>query len=208
MKSIYLIISLIMIPILVNAQKNGEAVVAATNMNVLYRGVVNPIAIAVPGVASEMVTVTMTNGKIHHTDNGWEVFPGDLDESVITVLVNKVAVSDVPFRVLNIPDPVAVFAGIHTGEVTKDVAMKTPGLQVEVKDFLWKTQYIVISFILSYEKDGMTNDLLSNSNRITDSMKALISERSTGEQIVFNEIKAVGPDGKIRALEPIRLSIR
>jgi hypothetical protein len=39
-------------------------------------------------------------------------------------------------------------------------------------------------------------------------MKSLISDRNAGQYIVFKEIKAIGPDGKSRDLNPIALALK
>jgi hypothetical protein len=39
-------------------------------------------------------------------------------------------------------------------------------------------------------------------------MKPRLSKYLTGQKIVFNNIKAIGPDGKTRDLSPITLTIK
>lgn len=138
MRIISLIFSLLMIPFFVNAQANGnDAVVAAVKMNVLYRGMANPIEIAVPGVTSEKVTAIITNGTLSKSASGFSVSPGEQAESVITVLVDNKKVSEKTFRIKNVPNPVAVFAGKYEGQIDKEIALKTDMLNVELRDFLW-----------------------------------------------------------------------
>ena len=88
-KMVGMILFLVMVPFIVNAQGTSQdAVVAATNMNVLYLGIANPVEVAVPGVLSDKVTVTLSNGTIKKVSNGWEVFPANTGESVFTISVN------------------------------------------------------------------------------------------------------------------------
>ena len=209
MKPIYLILCLLMLPIIVTAQEIGkDAVVAPVKMNVLYRGLANPIEIAVPGVTSDKVTASITNGTIIKVTNGWEVSPGDQSELVVTVLVNNKKVSEKIFRVKNVPDPVAVFAGKYEGEIAKDIAVKTEMLEVELKDFLWDLKFVINSFTLTCSKDNLDLEVLSNGNKLNDKMKSLISTCKAGQKIIFNDIKAIGPDGRPRDLNPIVLTIK
>ena len=100
-----------------NVNVNGVA--AATKMNVLYLGIANPIEIAVPGVTSDKVSATITNGTINRTTSGWEVKPSSLNDLVLTILVDNKKVNEKKFRVKPIPSPVAVFAHKSNGTVSK-----------------------------------------------------------------------------------------
>jgi gliding motility-associated protein GldM len=209
MKTISLIFSLLMLSITLVAQEIGkDAVVASIKMNVLYRGLDNPIEIAVPGVKSDKVTATITNGTIKRSPNGWEVSPGDQGESVITVLVDNKKVSEKVFRVKNVPNPIALFAGKYEGEIAKDIAVKTEMLEVELKDFLWDLKFVINSFTFSCSKDNLDVEELSNGNKLNDKMKSLISTCKAGQKFIFKDIKAIGPDGRIRDLNQIVLTIR
>jgi hypothetical protein len=209
MKNIFLIFSLIMIPIISTAQENGkDAVVASVKMNVLYRGMNNPIEIAVPGVTSDKVSVTVTNGKIEKNPAGWEVSPGDQNESTFTIFVDNNKVSEKIFRVKNVPDPVALFAGKLEGEITKDIALKTDSLEAELKDFLWDLKFEIQGFTFFCSQDNFDIEEISKGNMLNDKMKSMISKCKSGKLIVFKEIKAMGPDGKIRDLNQIILRIK
>jgi hypothetical protein len=209
MKTISLIFSLLMSSILLSAQEIGkDAVVSSVKMNVLYRGINNPIEIAVPGVKSEKVTATITNGTIKKNPNGWEVSPGDQGESMISVLVDNKKVSEKIFRVKYIPVPIALFAGKFSGEIAKDIALKTEVLDVELKDFLWDLKFVINSFTFSFLKDNLYVVESSNGNKLNEKMKSLISTSKAGQKIIFENIKALGPDGKVIDLNPIVLTIK
>ncbi|MGA1978866.1 MAG: GldM family protein [Bacteroidales bacterium] len=208
MKTICLIFSLLMIPFIVKAQESGkDAVVSATKMNVLYRGVPNPIGIAVPGVASDKITATINDGTIKKVTNGWEVIPGLQSESVITVLVNNSKVSEKTFRVKDIPQPVAVFAGIHGGIVPKDLAMKTGEIEAKLIDFAWDLKFEIVSFNFYLTTPTGDIEYSSDGNKLTDNMKSCISNSKSGQTIVFKNIKAKAPDGKVFYLDSIVIKL-
>ena len=207
-KTIYLILFLLILPVIVTSQEIAkDAVVAAAKMNVLYRGISNPVEIAVPGVTSDKVTATITNGTIKRVTNGWEAIPGEKAESIITVSVNNKKVSEKIFRVKDIPEPVAVFAGISNGAISKNIALKTEVLGVELPDFVWDLKFEIASFRFLLQTDTGNIEIASDGNKLTDRMKSLMSAYKRGQTIVFKEIKAIGPDGKIHDLNPIILKI-
>jgi hypothetical protein len=209
MKTISLVLILFLIPIHANSQESANnAVVAVTNMNVLYAGISNPIEIAVPGVTSDEVTATITNGTIKKTSIGWEVQPSSLSELVLTVLVNNKKVDEKVFRVKPIPVPVAVFGGISNGGISKDIALTTEVLEAELKDFLWDLKFEITGFTFLFSKDNYDYQLKSDGNKLTDKMKSYIADFEIGHHIIFKDIKAVGPDKKTRDLPPVILSIQ
>lgn len=209
MRIISLIFSLLMIPFFVNAQATGnDAVVAAVKMNVLYRGMANPIEIAVPGVTSDKVTAIITNGTLSKSASGFSVSPGEQAESIITVLVDNKKVSEKTFRIKNVPNPVAVFAGKYEGQIDKEIALKTYMLNVELTDFLWDLKFEIKGFTFFCSHDNMDFEETSNGNKLTDKMKSLISDTNPGKIIAFKDIKSIGPDGKSRDLNQIVLTIK
>jgi hypothetical protein len=208
MKPIYLILCLFLTALTSSAQGNeNEAVVAATNMNVLYRGVSNPVAIAIPGISTEKVTATVSNGTIKKVNSGWEIIPGDQDLTLISVLVNGKKVSEKVFRIKNIPLPEAYFAGKNNGTTSKAVVSKTEALEARLPDFAWDLKWTITGFSMLYSRDKSDIELVSASEKLTEKMKSSLSEFRIGDYIVFKDIKALGPDGRTRDLSPIILKI-
>ena len=209
MKTIYLIFSLLMISLFLNAQSvTNDAVVAAINMNILYRGMDNPVAIAVPGVKAERVNATISNGIIEKNGQQWIVNPADQDLTIITVSVDNKKVAEKTFRVKNVPNPVAVFAGKNEGEILKETALKTQSIESVLTDFGWDLKFAISSFSLEITSNGYVITENSIGNKLTDKMKSMISKCITGQKIVFKNIKAIGPDGKTKELFPITFTIK
>ena len=188
-------------------QVNLDGVAAATNMNVLYLGIFNPIEIAVPGVTSDKVTATIKNGTINKTATGWEVSPSSFNDLVLTILVNNNKVTEKIFRVKPIPAPVAVFAGKNNGSVSKNDILKAGTIEAELKDFLWDLKFEIESFTFFFSSDGYDKEITSKGNKLTDEMRSIISDLKSGQYIIFKDIKAIGPDGKLKDLNPLVLKI-
>ncbi|HBZ21064.1 MAG TPA: hypothetical protein DEO60_08055 [Bacteroidales bacterium] len=203
-----MIILMIMIPFIVDGQGTSQdAVVAATNMNVLYLGILNPVEVAVPGVLSENVTVKLSNGTIKKVSNGWEVVPANVGECVLTISVNGEKIADKTFRVKTIPYPIAVFAGKGAGVVSKAEALKVEVLETSLPDFAWDINFKINSFSFLLSDESGDKMEFAKDNRITEKMKLLITNLQRGQTIAFKDIKATGPDGRTLALNPIILKI-
>lgn len=207
-KMVGTILFLVTIPFIVNAQGTSQdAVVAATNMNVLYLGIPNPVEVAVPGVLSDKVTVTLSNGTIKKVSNGWEVIPANTGESVLTISVNGKKVADKTFRVKTIPAPVAVFAGKNVGAVSKTEALKVETLEARIPDFDWGINFKITSFSFLISSESGDNMEFAKDNRITERMKSFLTRLQRGQTVAFKDIKATGPDGRTVDLNPILLKI-
>jgi phosphosulfolactate phosphohydrolase-like enzyme len=198
-----------MLSISASAQENGkDAVVALPNLNVLYFGIPNPVQIAVPGVASDKVTATITNGSISKTSNGWEVKPSTANGTVIiNVLVNNQKVSEKTFRVKSIPAPVAVLAGKGNGVISKNDALNAGEIVTEMKNFLWDLKYEIKSYSFLYSVNGNDKLISTTGNKLTEEMKSIISNLRAGENIIFKDIKALSPDSRIYDINPLILQL-
>jgi gliding motility-associated protein GldM len=194
-----------------------NVVVSPTAMNVLYIGLDNPIDISVPGVGSDAISATMTNGtikrgRLEKYRGEWLAKPevAGREASInVSAVVNGERMRFPPytFRVQNIPDPVAKFANMSEGTVPKNIALAQPGVFAVLEGFLFDLEYNVTGFKMIVTQRGFDREASSNGARVTVEQRALIDGLNRGQKLYITEIKAVGPDGKQRNLPPIILTI-
>jgi hypothetical protein len=187
--------------------EDQDAVIATSAMKVLYRGIANPVEIAVPGVPSDKVIAKITNGVIRRVGDKWEVEPGDQMESVITILVNNKKVSEKRFNVKDLPAPVAVFSGKSTGSISKESVSGTEFLKAEIRDFELDARFEIISFTYVMSTDTADVELKSDGNKFSPEMEAMLARLRRGQNFILKDIKAIGPDRKVRDLNPLIIKI-
>jgi hypothetical protein len=170
-------------------------------------GIPNPVEIAVAGIKPERVTAEITNGTITKTANGWEVVPAAPGESVISVLVDKKRVSEKKFRVKLVPNPVVVFGGMSSGTISKEDALQTAELKVELPDFAWDIKFTVESFSMITTLNVGDVIRVASGSKLTAEMKSDLAKLTRGQKVIFEKILVVGPDGKKSTLSPIVLKI-
>jgi gliding motility-associated protein GldM len=204
MKNLSLLLTFVIMHFVAHAQ---DAIVSAVNMNVLYYGISNPVEIAVPGITSDKVTATINNGTINRTATGWEIIPGSLNECIVSVFSNNKKVADKTFRVKSIPAPIAVFAGFYSGTTSKENAAKNGRLEAKIIDFDWDIKFTIVSFTMLFKDGAMDKELFAKGNTLTEEMKSQISELTRGQSISFKDIKVLAPDGRIKELNPIIITI-
>ncbi len=191
-------------------------VVSATKMNVLYRGLDNPLSVSVPGVAANKVSATITNGDLRQVSPGeYMARPStDKGEAVVTVFAEingvKSQMGSMKYRLRRVPPPVAKVAGKTGGKISKGTLAVQTGVQAELEEFLFDMKFTVKSFkitVFSGGAGGFLKDETSNSAKLTDRQKALINGAARNARVIFDDIVVTGDDGLNRTLSAISFTI-
>ena len=184
--------------------------VSATKMNVVYRGIDNPIAVG-GGVGGE-ISATATSGTLTRTGNGtYNLRPGEANEVTISVSSQGSSLGSMKFRVKDLPKPEAVIRNVVNGLVSKSALLAANRVEAEMKDFDFDgVHYDVVGYTFRYKtKAGTTKEAKANSGTFTDEIKNAISGSNVGDMFVFTAIQVRGNDGKTKTLEtPIGVEIK
>lgn len=180
-------------------------------MNVLYLGADNPLSIAVSEVPDSKLTVTISNGTIRKEGAGYIANPRQEGSAIIQVFAEvngeKVLTGSMEFRVKPIPDPLAKIAGRKAGPISKKKLLEQKTVDVFISNFDLDIRFTVTGFKVSTTIQGFVQEVTSESNKITEEQKSLFQKLSVGSKVYFEDIKAVGPDGRLRQLPIIALTI-
>lgn len=190
-------------------------VVSPTKMNVVYRGIDNPVSISVPGVSQEAISASMSNGTLVKQPDGSyiarNIGSGTTSTVSVTATVNghKKSMGSFEFRVKSVPDPVANFAGKGPADsrVSRSDLQAALGVVANLKDFVFDLHYPVTSFDISLISGNEAKTLHSNSNYLTADQKSLLQQIRKGQQILIENIHAKAPDGTTRNLGSINLKV-
>lgn len=191
-----------------------SVVISPVKMNVFYEGVENPVEVSVPGVPSEDLKVSITNARSVKKGNQFIVSPNPGSaggESVISV-VARVNNKDQNlgrqvFRIKRVPNPIAKVGGVSEGNMNKALLLAQIGVVAEMESFDFDLTWRISRFTVSTTRGGYQVDETSDSNLLTDKQKELIRGTGRGQKIYFENIRAVGPGGTIRALGSITITI-
>lgn len=187
-------------------------IVVATAMNIVYRGIENPIEVVVPGYESSEISVTASNCTITQNKNEYRILPGEGREVVFDIKVTRngesTSVGKRHLRVINIPDPVAFLGGIGNSDTIQGkFVLAAQGVIAKMVNFDFDLRFNLISYTMTAWVDRKPIVLRAESARITPEMKTLIA-RGKPELILISEVKAKGPDGSIRTLNPIIIAVK
>ncbi|MBL7967677.1 MAG: gliding motility protein GldM [Prolixibacteraceae bacterium] len=194
-----------------------SATISPTKMNVMYLGIPNPMKVSVPGVASQNLEVTVSNGgRIEKSGEDYLVYPTKLDalgkNTLISVfaLMNKEKrpMGSMSFRVKEVPPPLATIGGFNGGTIRKEDLLAEDGIFAELKDFDFDLKFKVTQFDISFS-GTYVKTTSSKSNKFTDEQKGFFSKLTPGSLIYIDNIMAKGDDGQpARPLSPISFKIK
>ena len=199
---------------LYKAMKSSLAI-SADNLNVLYYGLENHFTITASGILPENLIVNIDQGDLKKIEDGkYIIRPTKLFKNTgdgrgttmrivsvkgITTTGDTIVLGSKEFKVKNTPEPYAVFAGRKGGDVPSGIAKAQVGLFVET-GIDYDIQFEVVSFSIKIEKDSTIIKRHSNSYKITDEQKELQRSLNLGDEFLFTDIIAKGPDGAERQL--------
>lgn len=190
-------------------QNDIVTAVAATKMNVLYLGVDNPIAIATSGYDPSEIRVSIDNGTISGEKGQYVVRPAKTGEANVTVLYKEKEIQKSTFRVKTVPDPVAKVAGIKgAGAIDKHILLEQKEVVADMENFDFDLRFKTISFSVVANIGGNSITKVSKSSKFTQEQYDLIKKVKPGQKVYIEDVKAVGPDGSIRLLPPIALTLK
>ena len=199
-----------------------NVIVSPTAVNIMYATIFNPIDVSVPGVSPDKISIKVVNGisstekvKMPNGENfkgSWAIKPNQVGQNVqviVTANINGKPVTYAPyeFRVKAVPDPVAVFGGKSTGSISRATAIAQMGVFATLKDFDFPIQFEITGFTFLYTDKGNSYEQPSTSAHLTAQQKDLISKVTRGKDLIFKDIKAKGPDGKIKDLGALILKV-
>jgi hypothetical protein len=184
--------------------------VSATKMNVVYRGIDNPIAVG-GGVGGE-ISASASSGTLTRTGNGtYNLRPGEANEVTINVTSAGSSLGSMKFRVKDLPKPTALIRNVVNGVVSKNALLSAGGVIAEMKDFDFDgVHYDVVGYTFRYKtKSGTTKEAKANSGSFTEEIKSAINQSNVGDMFVFTAIQVRGNDGKTKTLEtPLGIEIK
>jgi len=191
--------------------KPNSATISADKMNVVYRGVINPMTISFAGVSADKVSASAPGLSPAGKPGAYNMNPGQGSEVVINVtgtLPDGSKVSDrKAYRIKGIPAPVGAIAG-DVGTV-KGAKSRLEVSQVSAKllDFDFNVQLNVVGF--TFKVPGQAAVIVSG-DRVNAQCKAAMARATRGDMVTISDIKTklVGSDIMLSRTAPVIFEIQ
>lgn len=180
--------------------------VSASACNVFYRGLDNPVEVAVSGYPQEAVSVSISGGaSISRSGAGYIVkVPASVSAKEVSITVSVRTEEGVrtlgskTFSVLNVPPPTIVIAGAYKdgASVPKGAITRTPTLTANLESdfFPFKgVSYSVISYEFLYSVRGVTQTIAGTGSNIP---QTILNNLNPGSAAIFTNIRVSSPSGE------------
>lgn len=193
--------------------KPNSAVISADKMNVVYRGVDNPMTISIPGIPDNKVSASGA-GLSKSSGSKYMMRPGQGREVTINArgtLPDGAAVNtNSVFRIKDIPRPTGAIRG-ETGD-GGCVRMERQGLEIssvsaKLEDFDFDLTLNVTGF--SFKVSGQPTVVVSG-NKLNGNAKSALGRAKRGETVQIFDINATlsGNSGyKLKKISPICIEL-
>jgi len=168
----------------------NSATISADKMNVVYRGVSNPMTISFAGVPTSDVKASAA-GLTGGAGGKYVMNPGAGREVVINVSAKmsdgKMANDKKVFRIKNIPGPTGALRGKETGTVKGPKSnLEVQTVNAVLEDFDFDVKLNVVGF--NIKVPGQPTIVVSG-NKMDGRAKAAIQKATRGDVVVISEIK-------------------
>ncbi len=188
----------------------NESVISADKMNVVYRGLDNPITISMPGVPNNKVKASAP-GLSSKGGTKYMMRPGTGKEVTInvtgTIDGKQVKTSPKTFRIKDVPKPFGAIRNL-TGTVPMPKAsLSKTSVGVTLPDFVFDLTFNVTGFKLKVP--GQATIIVSG-NRMNGQAKSAIAKAKRGDIISIFDIKSKLSNGavKIKDAAPVNVEIK
>jgi gliding motility-associated protein GldM len=194
-----------------------QATVSNSDLNVVYRGIDNKFDISVPGVPASQVSVSVDGGSATKTGEGKYTIRANRDSEIIisvsaTIEGKSMSMGKSPFRVKYLPDPKSFLQYTDAAGVVRQIQ------DASVAKKLLKGGSIVASYgpdelvkarfdVLSFNMVTVLGSSSSSGSALSSKQLSDIDRLEGGDNITFKNIKAKGPDGKVRDLPPVAVKL-
>lgn len=186
-----------------------SASVAATNMNVFYRGLDNPISVSVPGFAPNQVSVTGAGPISIRAGQGpgnYIVSASGTGEAKVNVSVKtedgrSISMGSQVFRVKSIPDPVLKWGNVRAGSgISGGLASQSP-LIPAMENFDFNVFAKVEKFKIAYPRGGSYTETDCPGNTLPGGVASDVRGLKRGQKVFFSEVQVLMPDQTRRKLD-------
>jgi gliding motility-associated protein GldM len=188
--------------------KPNSATISADKMNVVYRGIPNPMTISFAGISSDKVNASASG--LRKSGKGYMMTPTKGREVSINVtgtLPDGTRVSDKKkFRIKDIPRPQAAVSG-QAGAIKKSKsALKSASVSALLEDFVFDLKLKVNSF--KFKVPGQPT-IVCNGRKLNARAQSALARAKRGDAVQIFGLKAsvVGSSIKLKDASPCIIEI-
>ncbi len=168
----------------------NSANISADKMNVVYRGLPNPMTISFAGISDNKVNASAPGLTRGSKPGQYNLNPGSGTEVTVNVtgeLPDKSKVADKKtFRIKNIPGPQGAIGGTIGNDKGAKSRLEVSQISAKLPDFLYDLNFQVTQF--TFKVPGQAA-IIVNGDRVNGQCKAALARAGRGDQVTIYDIK-------------------
>lgn len=168
----------------------NSANISADKMNVVYRGLPNPMTISFAGISDNNVTASAPGLTKAGANGKYILNPGSGDEVTVTVngkMSDGKTVSDrKAFRIKGIPAPQAAIGGTIGTQKGAKSRLQSSQVTAVLPDFLYDLKFQVTQFVLKVPGQA---SIVVNGDRLNAQCIAALGRATKGDQVTISDVK-------------------
>ncbi len=172
--------------------KPNDAVISADAMNVVYRGVENPVSVSLPGVSNNNIKVSAKGGQIVKKGTSYIIKPGKAPEVTVNVSATLSSGDKVnspkKFRVKDIPAAMGMARGEFGVVKMPKSSIARATISAGLPDFVFDLKLKVTKFTVKVPGQLAVT---VNGTSFNAAAKRVLSKARRRDQITIYDIKAV-----------------
>lgn len=196
------------------------AVISATELNVVYIGLDNPISVSVPGYAASAIRLSTTGGTIlPGPTNG--TYLVKVDQSTGRDITISASVREEngrmremgkqKYRVRSVPKPLPSLGIIDaSGSVSAAQLSTTQYVTTPLRDFIYQgVQYTTAEYTIIYLPRNREPKVFKGYGpALTAEVKSAFRAAKTGDRVILAQVRADGPAGRVTLPSSLTLEVR
>lgn len=166
--------------------------ISADKMNVVYRGLPNPMTISFAGISDDKVTASAPGLARAGKPGQYNLSPQS--GTAVTVSVTgklpdgKSVSGKKEFRIKNVPGPMGAIGGTTGSTKGAKSRLEVSEVTAKLEDFLYDLTFRVTQF--TFKVPGQAA-VVVNGNRVNAQCKAALARAGRGDQVTISDIKTV-----------------
>jgi gliding motility-associated protein GldM len=186
----------------------SNAVVSADKMNVVYRGLQNPISVSLPGVSDNNLRVSANGGTLTGSKGKYSIRPGAGKTATINVSAKlssgKTVNSKATFRIKDIPAAMGSVRGQYgTVKMPKSGLSNAP-ISAGLPDFMFDLKLKVTSFTIKVPGQLA---IKVNGSTLSAAAKQKLAKAKRGDIINIYGIKATANGYNLKKVLPVNIEL-
>ncbi|NDP25928.1 MAG: gliding motility protein GldM [Flavobacterium sp.] len=167
-----------------------SATISADKMNVVYRGVVNPMTISFAGISADKVKASAPGLSPSGSAGAYSMRPGGGTQVVINVIGtlpdNSIVSDRKTFRIKGIPGPTGTIRGEMGVVKGPKSSLEISTIGAKLVDFDFEVGLDVVGF--NFKVAGQPTVVVAG-NKLNAQCKSVLSKVGRGDQVTISEIK-------------------